>query len=168
MAFTITEYCNVRERAEELGLNKPENLALLPRNFDTAAALDELLHESAIQTVRVLFRENNISESRMEPEDQKIPCIQENEFALILPTLFASTLLLSQNPHLFSLALNVVANYATDFFKGIPGHNKVVLDVVIEDKAKKCSKKIHYEGSANGLKEINEIAGKVFTNEESH
>jgi len=77
-------------------------------------------------------------------------------------------LLLSQNPHLLSLALNVIANYATDFFKGLPGRNKVVLDVVVEDKTQKRSKKIHYDGAIDGLKEINEIAGKVFTDEEPH
>ncbi|OGP51461.1 MAG: hypothetical protein A2Y79_08065 [Deltaproteobacteria bacterium RBG_13_43_22] len=168
MTFTITDYCDVQARAEDLNLNRPEGLALLPRNFDTAAMRDELLHESAVQTVRLLFRENEIPERRVEPEGCKIPCIQENEFALILPTLFVGSLLLSQNPHLLSLALNVIANYATDFFKGLPGRNKVVLDVVVEDKNKKLSKKIHYDGGIDGLKEITEIAGKVFTDETSH
>ncbi|ACF46130.1 conserved hypothetical protein [Prosthecochloris aestuarii DSM 271] len=168
MAFTITEYCDVRDRALAIGLNKPEGLALLPRNFDTASARDDLLHESAVHTVRILFRENDIPETRVEPEGHKIACIQENEFALVLPTLFVGALLLSQNPHLLSLALNVIANYATDFFKGLPGRNKVVLDVVVEDKTQKRSKKIHYDGAIDGLKEINEIAGKVFTDEEPH
>jgi hypothetical protein len=48
MAFTITDYADVRARAEELHLNRPEGLALLPRNFDNAAVRDELLHESAV------------------------------------------------------------------------------------------------------------------------
>ncbi len=88
MTFTITEYCDVRDRAKELGLNKPRGLALLPRNFDTASKLDELLHESSVQTLRILFRKNDIRENRVEPEGRKIACIQENEFALVLPTLF--------------------------------------------------------------------------------
>lgn len=167
MAFTITDYCDVQDRAAQLGLNKPEGLALLPRNFDTVTERGELLHESSIQTVRILFRESDILESRVEPEGHKIPCIQENEFALVLPTLFVGALLLSQNPHLLSVALSVIANYATDFFKGLPGRNKVVLDVVVEDKTRKRTKKIHYDGSIDGLKEINEIAGKVFTDEKS-
>ena len=99
MAFTITDYCDVEARAEELNLSKPEGLALLPRNFDTAAMRDQLLHESSVQTVRILFRENAILETRIEPEGYKIPCIQENEFALVLPIVFFGALTLSQNPH---------------------------------------------------------------------
>ena len=165
MAFTITEYCDVQDRAEQLGLNKPDGLALLPRNFDTVTELKELLHESAVQTVRILFRENDIPENRVEPKGHKIPCIQENEFSLVFPTIFVGTLLMSQNPQLLSLAISVIANYATDFFKGLPGRNKVVLDLVVEDKTQKRSMKIHYDGAVDGLKEITEIAEKVFTNE---
>lgn len=168
MAFEITEYCDVASRAEELGLNKPKGLAFLPRNFDTASDRNALLHESAVQTVRILFRENGIPENRVEPEGHKIACIQENEFALVLPTLFVGALLLTQDPHLLSLALNVIADYTTDFFRGIPGRNRVVLDVVVEDKTQKRSKKIHYEGTIDGLREITEIAGRVFTDEKPH
>jgi hypothetical protein len=168
MAFTITDYCEVRARALELGLNEPEGFALLPCNFDSAPARDDLLHESEVQTVRILFRENDIPENRVEPEGYKIPCVQENEFAVVLPALFVGTLILSQNPHLLSLALSVIANYATDFFRGLPGRNKVVLDVVVEDKTRKRSKKIHYDGGIEGLKEISEVVGKVFSDDEPH
>lgn len=168
MAFMITDYCDVRTRALELGLNEPKDFALLPRNFDSAPTRDNLLQESTVQTVRILFRENNIHENRVEPGGYRIPCVQENEFALVLPALFVGGLILSQNPHLLSLALNVIANYATDFFKGLPGRNKVVLDVIVEDKARKRSKKIHYDGGIEGLKDISEVAGKVFSNEEFH
>src|SRR5262249_19873290 len=168
MSYTISDYCDVGEKAQTLGLNIPEGMAFLPRNFDKATTADDLLHESTVQTVRILFRENGIPETKLERDGQRIPCIQENEFALLLPTLFVSALILSQNPHLLSIALNIIATYATDFFKGIPVSNKVVLDVVVEDKSRKCSKKVHYEGKIDGLKEITEIAGKVFINEKSH
>jgi hypothetical protein len=165
MSFTISDYCDVPAKAQALGLNVPDGLALLPRNFVDATSINELLHESAVQTVRILFRQNEIPETRLERKGQKIPCIKENEFALILPALFVGGLLLTQNLHLLSIALNVIANYATDFFKGIPRRKKVVLDVIVEDKTGRRSKKIHYEGEAEGLKEIAIIAGKVFTDE---
>jgi len=168
MAFTVSGYCNVAARARTLGLNVPNGIAFLPRNFVEAKGPGELLHESSVQTVRSLFRQNAIPETRLELEGQKILCIQENEFALVLPTLFVSSLILSQNPHLLSIALNIIANYATHFFKGIPGRSRVVLDVVVEEKSKRSSKKIHYEGEVGGLKEIRDIAGKVFTDEGSN
>jgi len=168
MSFTISDYCDVPEKAQALGLNVPDGLALLPRNFEDATSINELLHESAVQEVRILFRQNGIPETRLEREGQKIPCITENEFTLTLPILFVGSLILTQNPHLLSIALNMIANYAFDFFKGKPGRKKVVLDVIVEDKTGRRSKKIHYEGEAAGLKEIDSIAGKVFTDEESN
>ena len=165
MAFEITDYCDVPSRAEARGFESPNSLAFLPRRFDTASSIDELVHESSVQTMRILFREEGLQESRIEREGQRIPCIQENEFAIVLPTLFVGSMILSENPHLVSVALNVFSNYCTDFFKGIPGRKKVVLDVVVEDKKEKRSKKIHYEGEVEGLKEINEIVGKVFSDE---
>lgn len=167
MTFTISSYCDVAARAKALALNAPDQLAILPRNFETAATTEGLLHESTAQTVRILFRENNIHETPLEREKQRIPCIQENNFALVLPTLFVGSLILSENAHLLSVALSVIAGYATDFFKGIPGRRNVKLSVVVEDKTKKASKIIHYEGDIDGLKDISDIAGKVFTNDGS-
>jgi hypothetical protein len=164
MAFTITDYIDVFAKAQSLGLNAPDGIALLPRNFQDATTRDELLHESAVQTVRSLFRQNGIPETRLEREGQRILCIQENEFALVLPTLFVGGLILTGNPHLLSIALNVIANYATDFFKGIPGRRNVVLDVIVD----KSFKRIHYEGEIDGLKEINQIVGKVFADDKPH
>ncbi|MGD0207474.1 MAG: hypothetical protein ABSC89_07715 [Verrucomicrobiota bacterium] len=165
MSFAVTEYCDVSERARALGINEPTGLALLPRNFVDANGASDLLHESSVQTVRSLFRQNRINETRIEKDGQKIPTIQENEFSLILPTLFVGGLILTGNPHLLSIALNVISNYATDFFKGITGRKKVELDVIVQNKNGKGSKKIHYEGGPEGLKEITEIAGKVFRDE---
>lgn len=62
----------------------------------------------------------------------------------------------------------MIGNYATDFFKGIPGRKKVVIDIIVEDKMRKVSKRIHYEGEADGLREIKEVVGKVFTDEKPH
>lgn len=173
MSVTRSDYCDVPAKAQTLGLNVPEGLALLPRNFEEATSLEELLHEYAVQTIRILFRQNKIPETRLERENQKIPCIQENEFALVLPALFVSGLILTQNPHLLSVALNVIANYATDFFKGIPRRKKIVLDVIVEDvivenKTRRRYKKLHYEGDAEDIKEITNSAVKEFTDEGSN
>ncbi|MBL0023482.1 MAG: hypothetical protein IPO98_00005 [Saprospiraceae bacterium] len=38
---------------------------------------------------------------------------------IILPSIFVSSLILTENPHLVSVALGVVSNYATNLLKGI-------------------------------------------------
>lgn len=151
------EFVDVAEKAKSLGCNVPIGLALLPRNFEHAESKEELLHESTVSTVRVLFRQNNISETPLELEGDRFPQLSEKAFAgWIGPIIFVSYALLGQDPNILSLVLGVISNYLTDFFKGMPGVGKVRLDVVIETKAKSY-RRIHYEGPLSGLEELPEI-----------
>jgi hypothetical protein len=45
MTVEISTYTDVKERVADLGLNQPDSLAILPRDFDAATSKDELLHE---------------------------------------------------------------------------------------------------------------------------
>jgi hypothetical protein len=76
-----------------------------------------------------------------------------------------SASLLSQNPHVISVALGVVSNYLTDWFKGIPGSKKVRLDVVVEQTEGQTYKRIHYEGDPEGLNELARIVREVNAHE---
>lgn len=163
--ITISEYCNVSEKAMQLGLNLPTGLALLPRNFDSASNVEKLLHESSVTTIRVLFRREGIVESKIEPQGVKIPCVQENDFSLLLPTLFVAGSLWSQDANAVALAINIISSYVVDFFKGVEGGKKVKFDLVVEDQKNKTSRRIHYEGSPEAFPEVRKIVGKVFTNE---
>lgn len=162
MGFTLTDNFDVQGRAQKLGLGVPSGLAFLPRNIETAGSYADLVHESSVQTVRSLFRQNRIEETVLDRPGHKVPTIQENDFSLLLPTLFVGFLVYTGNPHAVSLALNMIGNYATDFFKGIAGKKKVVFDLVLENKGGKGCKKIHYEGEPEGLKEISKIAKEAF------
>ncbi len=168
--ITVTDFCDVSERARFLGLNNPEGLAFLPRNFEHATTFDELLHEDTVDTLRALFRNSEIPETRVEQPGQKIPVIVEKSFDLVCPAFFVGGVLFSENPHLLSLALSIVANYATDFFKGTPGPNEVTLSMinaVEKEDGSKVYKKVEYKGPVEGMAELRKTVGKVFTNEET-
>jgi hypothetical protein len=45
MTLEISTYIDVKKRVADLGLNQPNSLAILPRNFDATTSKDELLHE---------------------------------------------------------------------------------------------------------------------------
>jgi hypothetical protein len=75
----------------------------------------------------------------------------------VAPTLFVSGLMLSQNPMAISLALNVMASYASDLFKGIRSDPNVKLTVVHAQERAKMSREVHYEGPASGLAALVEI-----------
>lgn len=73
--------------------------------------------------------------------------------------LFVSYAALSQNPHIVSVALTVIANYVTDLFKGSPHPARVKLSVVVETHTTKTTttvtKKIDFDGPPDKFSEIN-------------
>jgi len=161
MNVQISNYIDVKKRAVELGLNEPKDLSILPRNFDTAKLRDELLYESSTPTVRVLWKQAGINETKTEKQGEKLPQISEKEFTGWLgPTIFIGASLLSQNPAAVSVAFGVISNYLTDWFKGIVGDKKARLDIVIETGRNKY-KRVHYEGDVDGLKELPKILHEV-------
>lgn len=164
MSIQVSEYVNVKDQALKLGCNSPTGLALLPRNFETAKSKDELVHESAVPDIRIIWRQAGISETKIEKESDKFPYAQENAFEWVGPIIFVSTMLLSQNPHAISIALNIISNFLTDWFKGIPGIKKVKLDVVIEKDENKKSIRIHYDGDPDGLAELDKVIREVRKN----
>jgi len=56
----ISEYIDAKKKAQKLGCNIPNSIALLPRNFEIATSKEELIHESTAPTVRVFFGEKII------------------------------------------------------------------------------------------------------------
>ena len=163
--ITVTDFCDVSEQAKLLGLNNPEGLAFLPRNFEHATTFDELLHESTADTLRTLFRNSEIPETRVERAGQKIPVILEKSFDLAFPALFVGGILFNENPQLFSLALDIVTSYAIEISRGMLGEKKVKFSLVtaVEDEEEaKVYKKAEYEGVVEGISEFKKIAGEVF------
>ena len=47
MSITVEDYCVIADRAKVLGLVYPRGLAILPRNFDSAAEISEIAHEDS-------------------------------------------------------------------------------------------------------------------------
>ena len=154
----ISEYPNVAERAAALGCRVPTGVALLPGNFDTAKTRQELLFEGKISPLRELWRKANVVETPIEPPGEDIWCVGYKDFDLVVPTIFIGFSLLSQNQAMVSIALNVISNYLTDWFKGLgPGTKQVAeVNVVVETPKKTC-KHVHYKGPVEGLEELPDI-----------
>lgn len=161
MPVQISDYVNVEEQANRLGCNIPTGLALLPHNFADAKTKEDLVHESSTSTVRVLWDQTKIPETNIEKQGEKFPQVMEEAFEWIGPVIFVGYGLYIQNPRLISTALEVISNYLTVWFKGIPRSQRhVKLDVVVETP-KRTYKRVHYEGSKEGLKELPRIIRQV-------
>lgn len=162
---SITDYVSVREQACKLGCRLPGDLALLPRNFRYANNRNALVHERDASTIRKLWRQAGISETRLEPDTEEWPEVHEHTFEWIGPTVFVGASLLSGNPSMVALALNVIGNFVTDLFKGVPSsHRTAKMSIVVECPGGRC-RKVDYEGPPEGLSELPKILREVTMNE---
>lgn len=161
MTTTIADYPNVAERLTNLGCDYPEGLALLPTNFESATSIGEFKQVSEAATVRTLLRNASIPYGELFDKSTKPPYVQNNSFEWIAPTIFVSAGLISGSANYVSIALSVISNYATDFFKGISGDKSIKLEIVVEKTKSKACKKITYQGGVDGLKDLPEIIREI-------
>jgi len=156
----ITDYVDVNKKMADLCCRYPERMALLPINFESATSIAELLQASEAATIKKLLVAEGLPFDDIVDRHQRPPYVKNKNFEWVPPVLFVSASLYSQNPELVSVALNILANYATDFFKGMRGAHEVSLNIVVEKK-NKTYKKIVYQGPIEGLKDLVEVIREV-------
>lgn len=153
MTEVAGDYVSVSQRAKELGLAMPDGLAVLPQNFETAATPADFMFAGTTQTVRTLFCINDLPLSILRP-DGSSRYISYKSDEWMSPILFVAGALMSENPAAVSLALSVVANYLTDYFKGLGRLPNVKLTVVVEHSRGRTCKRLDYEGDVEGIREL--------------
>src|SRR6266700_5657813 len=125
MEMQITEYIDVVKRAEELGFNVPTGLAILPNNFDTANSLDEIIHEGTTPTIKSLWRQSGVIETRSEKEGTKLPQSARKSAEWVSPIIFISQAMLTNAA--LPLTINMISSYLYDIFKGRLGKAQVAI-----------------------------------------
>lgn len=90
---------------------------------------------------------------------------QKSPFEFVLPTVFVSSLVITQNSHLIQVALSVIANYLTSIFKIRPLLRKpeVNLSIVYEKKATDTYEKLDFsfKGAGEFADSISRIIEKI-------
>lgn len=160
MTTKITDYVEVSKKMADLGCRYPERMALLPINFESAMSISEFLQASEAATIKKLLLAESLPLDDIVDRSQRPPYVKNKSGDWVAPIVFVSASMYSQNQALVSLALNVLGNYATDFFKGSPRVHDVTLKIVVEKKNKTC-KKITYQGPIDGLKDLAEVIREV-------
>jgi hypothetical protein len=161
VSIEIHDYLDVGQRAADFGLKAPEGVCILPRRFGSAKDVGELVHESSALDLKTLFREADLPVTVYQPDGTKIPYLQENDITWVGPVVFFSAAAISQNPHIVSVALSVIANYVTDLFKGSPEPGRAKLSVVVETHTTKTTttvtKKIDFDGPPDKISDIDKL-----------
>jgi hypothetical protein len=135
MEIQATEYLDVAKRAEELGLNVPTGLAILPNNFDTATSADELIHEGTTPTIRSLWRQSGVIETRLEKDGSKLPQSAKKSADWISPIIFVSQAMLTNAA--LPLTINLISSYLYDLLKGRHGKTQVVAIRFVSERTEK-------------------------------
>jgi hypothetical protein len=161
MTTNISDYVNVDKKMADLGCRYPDGLALLPVNFESATSITEFLQASEAATIKKLFLAEGLPLDEIVDRSQRPPYIKNKSHEWVAPIVFISAALYSQNPDLVSLALNVLANYATEFFRGVRTIPEAKLEVVVEKKKNKIYKRISYQGPIAGFKDLPQVIREV-------
>jgi hypothetical protein len=156
MPYTIEECFSVAERAAAMGCVLSEGLIILPANFGTAATPEEFLYEATGATVRTLFRTNHIPLQDLLSPGMPRRQISYKSAEWVGPTLFVSYAVLSDNGTLLNIALGVVANYLTDFFRGAGKTPTIKLDYIVEKTPNREYKRLKFEGPPEAIPSLRE------------
>jgi hypothetical protein len=126
-----------------------QTILLLPLNWRSTE--EEPVYSVSTESVTKLLSQNKVASQTLSPITPGTRLRDERAMDWVGPTLFVSGAMLSQNPMAVNFALNIMANYATDLFKGLRSDPNVKLSVVQTEQKGKKSREVHYEGPASGL-----------------
>ena len=133
----------------------------MPVNVESAASIADLLQASETATIKKLLLAGGLPVDDIVERGQRPPYMKNKSYEWVAPTLFVTGALYSQNQAYISVALSVLANYATDFFRGKGGIHEVNLDIVLEKKKNETYKRISYHGPIAGLSELADVIREV-------
>ena len=133
-----------------------QNVLILPYGVDEEfkGKKETLYTESSISVLKKL-KQNDVHVDFAVGSPADSIYIENRSIEWFGPTLFFSLSLLSQNPTIVSICINVLSSYIYDIFKGKSEDPNVKCSFVLEDNKKK--RKINYEGPVSGLNKVEEI-----------
>ena len=150
------EDLEISTRLDELGLTLPNNLTFFPENFDTANTKNDFVFTDSMLDLSKIFRQDNSISIPALGQDTELYRTRKSA-DIYLPAMFFGLSQITENPTIVSVSLNVLSNYIYDICKGTSGKKTAHVDLYLETKEKGKVKKISYNGSVEGLKELPEI-----------
>lgn len=154
MSYKIAEY-KISEDLQNLDLNLPENLSFFPENLKSTDKKENFIFTESMMELNKYFKARDIK-VEIFGGDTELYRSRKNA-DIYLPAIFFSLSVISENPNLISVSLNVLSNYIYDVLKGSIGKKTAHVEFHIETKEKGSIKKIDYNGDVEGLKGLEKI-----------
>lgn len=159
MSHSIETYENFENRITDLKCLLPDVLSFLPENLDDATKVNEFIYSDSITDLRKIFKSNNIQTEFLSNEIPKFRLRKNADW--FGPAFFIAFSMLTENKDLITVALNVLSNYVTDLFKGSFSTKTAKLEIVVEISKNKEYRRIKYEGSPEGIKDLPKIINSL-------
>jgi hypothetical protein len=159
MATTTTtcDFAAVPEQAAKLGFSLPQEITILPINFEIANLGDELRFRGEAVTIAKLLNGAGIEVSRLGANEGSEAFVHNKSHEWALPIIFIGSELMKTSPDLISLAFSTVQDYVLELFKGMSSGRTIKAEVVIERSKTRQYQKISYEGDPSGLKDFAKV-----------
>lgn len=129
-------------------------ILLMPEDWTASSHV----YPSTTESIAKIFKKES---ALVEVLDSGPLALRDNRAAdWIGPTLFVSSMLLSENPTAVTVALGIVSNYVYAAFYGQKKDPTVKISLVHNDTATGRTNRARYEGPVSGLQEFEKIASK--------
>ncbi|RUT79565.1 hypothetical protein [Ancylomarina longa] len=155
MNYKTEPYNELVDSLSKHDIDLDQEVYFVPENIFESKKSSDFVYSETTSDIRKVFRKENVPINYL-TEDK--PLLRSRKGAdWFGPTLLFGFSVLINNPHVIGVSLNLVSSYLYDFFKGKIGDKSVKFEVVVECKKKKEYKKINYEGSVEGIPELEKI-----------
>lgn len=150
------EEIDISTKLTKLGLALPDSVAFFPENFENANVADDFIFTDSMLDLNKIFKhEKNISINALGNDTEKYRSRKNAD--VYLPAMFFALSVITENPSIVTISLNVLSSYVYELLKGTLGQKTAHIDLYIETKEKGKVKKLSYKGSADGLKELEKV-----------
>lgn len=169
-SITISDYIDVKRKARKLRCKTPKLITVLPDNFGKVKTKEQFYYSGDSYDLIEGLKKFGIKETTLERKVDR-PTIAYMDPEWVGPIIFLTERLISKNPYLVTIVLNVISNYITDAIKII--HRKMKIpktsvqkeflaefNIVLETRSGDY-KKIYYKGPLEGIKKLEEIIMEI-------
>ena len=149
------EDINLQAKLEELNLKIPSTLTFFPENIEEVKQKEDFVFTDSMLDLNKIFRQENLDITVL-GTDTELYRTRKNA-DIYLPAIFFSLSLVTENPSIVSISLNVLSNYIYDLCKGSFGKKTAKVEFYIETEKEGKIRRISYSGDSEGLKDLSKI-----------
>jgi hypothetical protein len=92
----------------------------------------------------------------------KYPVISHHVLQWIGPVILFSAAAISQNPEIVSITLDIISNYLTDWFRGVPKQERTARLRMVQKTKEGIYKIFDYDGPAENLGPIKDAMDRFY------